>query len=209
MKVSGNDVSLAHAMASKEISESNDRIKSGLGHRIILSNSVKEFFKNVETLFRGQVVDASIGRVIGSRATAGVVVVDGDTHGNLALTQMVFNARLPPRRRVSAHTVPLIIQHHALARVMQRITGNSDINQAIKLILVHLHRALLWVVANNPLEPRTEVAVTGRGIELAGKVDEKGNLRLMTAIDAATMQSASRQAWAMSDKVEVRVVFKP
>ena len=209
MKVSSNDVSLAHAMASKEISESNDRIKSGLGHRIILSNSVKEFMRNTEMLFRGRVVDASIGRVIGSRATAGIVVVDGDTHGNLALTQLIFNARLPPRHRVSAHGVPLIIQHHALARVMQRITGNSDINQAIELILVHLHRALLWVVANNPLEPRTEVAITGRGIELAGKVDEKGNLRLMTCIDAATMQSASRQAWAMSDKVEVRVLFKP
>jgi hypothetical protein len=191
------------------VQKANERLNSGLGHKILGSANVKAFAKTVDALFHGRIIDASIGRVIGSRASAGVVVCDGDGEGNMTLVQLVFNAKRPFPYRVSAHTVPVVIQRHALARLMQRITGESSLPKVISTIQPHLHKVLLWAIANNPLEPRSEVSVTGLGLELSGSVDEHGLLRLKTAIDAPTMQSSLRQAWAMSDKVEIRETYHP
>lgn len=209
MKVSRNDASLAHAAAKHEIKKAVDRLHSGLGMRLLESNSVKQFAKNLELTFGGRVIDASLGRVIGSRASAGVVVADTDTSENLALTQLIFNARYPAGHRVSAHAIPIIVQRHALARLMQRVVGESSLNKLLATIQPHLYAGLKWAIANNPLEPRIELAISGRGVELAGSVDEHGCLRLKTAIDAGTMESPLRQAWAMGDKIEVRETFNP
>ena len=209
MKVSSNDVALAHAMAKHEVMKASDRLNSGLGHKILSSSNVKAFAKAVDALFRGRVIDASVGRVIGSRAAAGVVVCDGDGEGNMTLVQLVFNAKRPFPYRVSAHTAPVVIQHHALARLMQRITGESSLPKVISTIQPHLHAALLWAVKNHPLDPNVEVSVTGLGLELSGSVDDHGVLRLKTTIDAPNMQSSTRKAWAMSDKVEVRIIWSP
>jgi hypothetical protein len=59
------------------------------------------------------------------------------------------------------------------------------------------------------MEPRTEAAVCGRGLELAGSVDEHGVFRIKTTIDADTMQSPMRKAWAMGEDVTARVTFEP
>lgn len=209
MKVSSSDVTLAHALAKHEIDKASERLNSGLGLRILESKSVKEFAKRVDALFHGRVISGSFGRIIGSRASASVVVADGDGEGNMTLVQLVFNARRPFPYCVSAHVIPIVIQRHALARLMQRITKESSLPALITSAHPHLQAALNWVMKNNPLDPGVEVAVAGRGLELAGTVDEKGCLRLKTAINADGMQSATRQAWAMGEEVQVRVTYSP
>jgi len=79
----------------------------------------------------------------------------------------------------------------------------------VKTIQPHLHAAIGWVRANYPLEPGTELAVSGFGLEISGSVDSEGALRLKTVIDAACMQSNLRKAWADSDKIEVRETYNP
>jgi hypothetical protein len=209
VKVHSNDTTLAHALAKREVEKAVERLNNGLGLKILESKSVKEFVKRIDAVFHGRVIDASIGRVVGSRASAGVVVADSNDDGTLSLVQLVFDARKPPLYRVTPHAVPLVIQRHALARVIQRVTGESSLPKVVASIQPHLHAALLWVVKQNPMDPGMEVAVTGRGLEMAGAVDEHGYLRLKTAIDAISMQSPSRQAWAMGETVVVRITYDP
>jgi hypothetical protein len=209
MKVSPNDATLAHSLAKHEIEKAHDRLNSGFGLKILGSRTVKEFAKWVDTLFRGRIIDSNIGRIVGSRASAGVVLADGDGNGNLTLVQLIFDAKRPFPYRVSAHVIPIVIQRHALARLMQRVVGESSLSKVITAIHPHLQETLAWVVKNNPLDPDVEVAIAGRGVELVGKVDEHGCLRLKTAINADGMQSATRQAWAMSEQVQLRVVYDP
>lgn len=209
MKISANDVALAHAVARAEVKKVSDRMREGFGRRILESRSVKEFVRNVEKMYPGRIIDCAIGRAIGGRATAGVVVADSTDDGTLALVQLVFDARKPVPYRVSPHAVPLMIQQHALARVIQRVTGESSLPKVVAAIQPWLHAALLWAVKENPMDPKTEVAISGRGLEVAGAVDDTGILRLKTVINAEGMQSANRQMWAMGEEITVRVLYTP
>lgn len=209
MQVSRNDTTLAHALAKHEIEKASDKLHGGIGLRVLRSNSVKEFFKLIEPAFKGRIIDAAIGRPIGSRASATVFLCDTDTGGNLAVTQLIFSAKGKHGERVMPHPVPLIVQQHAFARLIQRITGEGDLGKAVQTIQPHLHAALGWVRAQYPMEPGVEVRVAGRGIELAGAVDEHGTLRLKTVIDAASMSHALRRAWAESDKIEICETYRP
>jgi len=209
MQVSKNDTTLAHAMAKQEIEKASARLHAGAGRRVLAANSVKEFFRLLEAYFPGRIIDAAIGKPIGSRASASVFLVDTDSDGNIALTQLIFDAKLPARYRVTPHPVPIVVQRHAFARIIQRITGNGHLTAAVAAMQPHLHGALGWVRAQYPLEPGTELAISGRGLELAGGVDETGMLRLKTCIDAASMTSNLRKVWASGDKIEVRETYRP
>lgn len=209
MQVSRNDTTLAHALAKRAIDSASEKLHGGIGLYVLNSNSVKAFFRNVTKHFPGRVIDANVGRVIGSRATASVLMCDTDTGNNLALTQLIFNARRPANQRVMPHPVPIVVQTHALARIIQRITGKGDLAAAVTSIQPHLYAASEWVRANYPMEPKTELAISGLGLELAGSVDTEGTLRLKTAIDADSMAHLLRRGWAMSDQVSVRVTFEP
>lgn len=204
MKISRNDAMLAHSMAKAEITKAGEKLMSGRGRKIILANSVKEFFKHIEALFPGRVIDAGIDRPIGSRARAGVVVVDTNDEGNMGVVQLIFNGRSDPGFRVTPHPIPIVIQHHAVSRVVQRITGHSDLSVAISTIQPHLYAIVQWVAKNNPLEPKTQVSACGRGFEVAGDVDADGLLRIKTVIDSESMTSENRKAWALSAEVKVR-----
>ena len=209
MQVSRNDTTLADALAKQEISKASAKLHAGAGHAVLRCNSVKEFVRRVDKLFADRIIDAAIGRPIGSRATASVIVVDTDTGGNLALTQLIFDAKYPHNERVRPHAVPIIVQQHAYARLIQRITGEQNLGKAVKAIQPHLHAAVGWVRANYPLEPRAELSVSGLGIEISGSVDSEGALRLKTVIDAACMQSNLRKAWALGERIEVRETYMP
>lgn len=204
IKIHRNDVALAHAAAKSEIGKAAEQLMSGRGRKIILANSVKEFFKHVDALFPGRIIDAGADRVIGSRARAGVVVVDTNTDGHLGVVQLIFNGRSDPGYRVTPHPIPIIIQRHAVSRSMQRLVGKADLSAAITTIQPHLHAIVQWVSKNNPLEPGTQVNACGRGIEVAGDVDDDGLLRLKTVITAESMTSENRRAWAMSATVQIR-----
>lgn len=205
IKVSKNDATLAHNLAKSQITQAAEHLMSGRGLRLMGANSVKQFIKGVELLFPGRIIDAAIDRVIGSRARAAVVVADTDTGGNVALSQLIFSAKLPPGHRVTPHAVPLIVQKHAVGRVMQRVTGNNDFGAAITAIQPYIHNALIWVAENYPLQPDLEVQVSGQGLEVSGSVDEAGRLRLKTVITLDSMSSELRRAWAMSDEIKLRV----
>lgn len=193
MKISRNDSTLAHALAKSEAGILMQRDLERLrAWRHTGRRTMKAAFRDIRTMFGGRVIGEIIVREKGSRAEGYLLFLVPHSSGNLFLLTTQWR-----RQRIKSNTTPIVINHHALARMMQRTVGESDFSACIERLGPYVVQA--FTESLNPESPRTEgsqLTVAGFGGALVF-CWEDGDLTAKTWMDADMMADPVLRAAAL------------
>ncbi len=204
--ISRNDPSLAHAMSTRELTSIAARTERQV-EALFECNTPKEFARVIQSTFGDSIIDTTITRARGTRASMSILVVDANSDNDFTLGIFRFNARLPAGTRVDFAVPRLVVRHHAVARAMQRTTGSSNIKLVVQLLSRHLKAALTWIVEQNSGLER-EISIIGNGGALIGEIrliDNEVGLDFATWVDGKTAADREIRDLAFSETISIRV----
>lgn len=138
MKISRNDGTLAHALAKHEAGERVSRdIARMRTYREGYSGkrTMKGAFREMCAVFKEQAIHQIIEREKGSRAKGYLFVLEPLPTGDMVLFVVVWQ-----KGHAQYRETPIIVSHHAVARVMQRTVGADNLSACIEV----LRSYVLW-----------------------------------------------------------------
>lgn len=159
-----SDDRLAHGIGKNHHAEAVEQFRRHAG-KLLSTRSVAAFVAEIDRLFAGRILLSTIGRNKGSRANAYALVLVPGKGNTFVPVKVVFSARHDTR--VVAFPIPVLIENHVFARVLQRSIGTADSAAAVAALadhlillcahVLHLNTSDVWATAGDAFE------VTGSG----------------------------------------------
>jgi hypothetical protein len=209
IRIGRNDPALAHALASAELNTITEETEKWIDE-LFESNSVKQFLRASRQSFKNKIIEQSQSNTRGSRAQIRIVAVDANQDKDFTLGIFRFDARMPRARRVSFEIPRLVVRHHAIARVMQRTTGQNKIEAVVCLLNPHLLAGYQWLKTPQDFKIKNkEIQFIGNGGALIGnihEIDGELGLEFATWVDSENASDPYIKKTAFSSKIIIRTM---
>jgi hypothetical protein len=157
-----NDATLAHALAksvaagqlARDMVQLQDKAETHFNKR-----TMKGAFRVLRGIFRDRVIHEVIVREKGSRACGHLFILQPVSSGAMVLFLLSW-----VKGRVRQHDTPVVVSHHALARMMQRTVGESDLAACCERIKPYVLTGAAASISTGPEDTTgMQLTVAGNG----------------------------------------------
>lgn len=170
MKIGRNDSTLAHALAKSAAGEQMNRDIARMrdwGDEHSGKRTLKAAFRTMRAVFGERVLHEVILREKGSRAAGHLFILQPMGSGDMALFLLSWL-----KGKVRLHDTPVMVSHHALARMMQRTVGQSNLTECCERLKPYVLAAAAASV-RKVAGSYVQLTVAGDGGALIFRRDEK------------------------------------
>ena len=136
IRIAGNDPTLAHAIAKREVS-TLDRRSAKLFDRIV-KMSGKQAHAAIRAHYGDLLLHEDVKRLNGSRQRATWWVLDADEGTDDLVVAMILLRMEGDYRTWDAQRMGVSMSHHCVARILQRTVGHDNVRAAGEMLRQHV-----------------------------------------------------------------------